>query len=236
MYLFIFTCMIKIKRARFFRQAHRYLGLLLGIQFILWTASGLYFSWTNLDDIHGDQFRDLDPDSVFHNNLYPLSSLDVPEGVKSIELRDINGEPYYWINDVKLFDAHNGIRKFGITENEALQIAQDNMKPGLVPGRVSLISETGTHHEYRGRALPAYEIRFDQSDDIVAYVSKADGKFQTVRHKSWRSFDFLWMMHTMDYRSRDNFNTFLLRAFSLLGLITVISGYILWVISSKPKY
>jgi hypothetical protein len=106
----------------------------------------------------------------------------------------------------------------------------------LVPGGVSLISETGAHHEYRGRPLPAYEIRFDQSDDIVAYVSKADGKFQTVRDKSWRSFDFLWMMHTMDYRSRDNFNTFLLRAFSLLGLITVISGYILWVISSKPKY
>ena len=37
-----------------------------------------------------------------------IFQLDLTEGVKSIELRDVKGEPYYWINDVKLFDAHNG--------------------------------------------------------------------------------------------------------------------------------
>jgi O-antigen/teichoic acid export membrane protein len=36
----------------------------------------------------------------------------------------------------------------------------------------------------------------------------------------------------MDYQSRDNFNTTLLRAFSLLGLITVLSGFILFIVSS----
>jgi hypothetical protein len=43
------------------------------------------------------------------------------------------------------------------------------------------------------------------------------------------------MTHTMDYQSRDNFNTTLLRAFSLLGLITVMSGFLLWAISS-PRF
>ena len=38
------------------RKIHRYLGLIIGIQFLIWTISGLYFSWTNLDEIHGDQF------------------------------------------------------------------------------------------------------------------------------------------------------------------------------------
>ena len=42
------------------RRAHRYLGLFLGLQFLMWTISGLYFSWTNLDEIHGDQFKNLD--------------------------------------------------------------------------------------------------------------------------------------------------------------------------------
>ncbi len=41
------------------------------------------------------------------------------------------------------------------------------------------------------------------------------------------------MTHTMDYQTRDNFNTTLLRAFSLLGLITVISGFLLWFVTSK---
>jgi hypothetical protein len=40
------------------------------------------------------------------------------------------------------------------------------------------------------------------------------------------------MTHTMDYQGRDDFNTTLLRAFSLLGLITVLSGFVLWGVSS----
>jgi hypothetical protein len=51
-------------------------------------------------------------------------------------------------------------------------------------------------------------------------------------HRDWRWFDFLWMTHTMDYQTRDDFNTLLLRSFSLLGLITVLSGFVLWGVSS----
>jgi uncharacterized iron-regulated membrane protein len=41
------------------------------------------------------------------------------------------------------------------------------------------------------------------------------------------------MTHTMDYQGRDNFNTIVLRVFSLLGLLTVLSGFVLWFTSSK---
>jgi hypothetical protein len=41
------------------------------------------------------------------------------------------------------------------------------------------------------------------------------------------------MTHTMDYQGRDNFNTLLLRAFSLLGLITVLSGFALAFVTSS---
>jgi|TARA_R110001583_G_scaffold106923_6_gene255426 hypothetical protein len=75
-------------------------------------------------------------------------------------------------------------------------------------------------------------ISYETPENIKAYVSIKDGSFQTIRHRNWRWFDFLWMTHTMDYQGRDNFNTFLLRAFSLLGLITVLSGFTLWYISS----
>ena len=58
-------------------------------------------------------------------------------------------------------------------------------------------------------------------------------RFQTVRHRDWRWFDFLWMTHTMDYETRDDFNNKLIRIFSLMGLFTVMSGFILWGITSK---
>jgi len=40
------------------------------------------------------------------------------------------------------------------------------------------------------------------------------------------------MTHTMDYEGRDDFNNTILRVFSLLGLITVFSGFLLWYTSS----
>lgn len=224
--------MVSRNQAIKIRKTHRYLGLFIGVQFIFWTLSGLYFSWTNLDDIHGDQFKNTSyvPKS-FDSLLGPLS-INIPNGIMSIELRDIQGEPYYWINREQLFHARNGEHKSGVTEQEALSIAKNYMRSDLEVTSIEKITQVTPHHEYRERLLPAYVISYQGDEALKAYVSIHDGRFQTVRHRSWRWFDFLWMTHTMDYQGRDNFNTLLLRAFSLLGLTTVLSGFLLWFTSS----
>lgn len=37
----------------YIRKSHRYLGVIIGIWFLLWTIGRLYLSWTNIDEIHG---------------------------------------------------------------------------------------------------------------------------------------------------------------------------------------
>ncbi|MDG1398065.1 MAG: PepSY domain-containing protein [Polaribacter sp.] len=214
------------------RKTHRYLGLFLGIQFLLWTISGLYFSWTNIDEIHGDQFKNLAYQPKTFKGLISPSKLGTSAGVNTIALRDIASIPYYWVNNKKLYNAIDGSPKNSITKDEALYIAKKHMKSGLEVTSIKQITETSKHHEYREKLLPAYVITYKTDENLKAYVSVKDGKFQTVRHRSWRWFDFLWMTHTMDYEGRDNFNTLVLRAFSLLGLITVLSGFLLWYTSS----
>ena len=39
------------------RKTHRYLSLFIGIQLLLWTIGGFYFSWSNLNDIYGDSLK-----------------------------------------------------------------------------------------------------------------------------------------------------------------------------------
>ena len=160
------------------------------------------------------------------------SLLKVSEGIKTIEIRDLNNRPFYWINKKQLYNAIDGSLKKSITKEEAIYVAKNYMKSGLEVESIKQINEAGKHHEYRERLLPAYVFSYKSDKALKAYVSINDGKFQTVRHRSWRWFDFLWMTHTMDYEGRDNFNTIVLRVFSLLGLITVLSGFLLWYTSS----
>ena len=215
------------------RKTHRYLGLFLGIQFLFWTVSGLYFSWTNLDEIHGDQFKKIDVNHTEFSGLISPSMLDLKNPIKFLELREIDSHPYYFINNKFLYNAIDGKKKMEIDEKEAVKIANKYIREDLKVSYVEKINETGPHHEYRERLLPAYVISYDTKDNLKAYVSTIDGRFQTVRHRNWRWFDFLWMTHTMDYEGRDDFNNKILRAFSLLGLITVMSGFLLWFVSSK---
>ncbi len=224
--------MVGRKTALKIRKAHRYLGLFIGIQFLMWTISGLYFSWTDIDDIHGDQFKKEIPKQTSFNNLLGTAQLNLEEPIKNLELLEIAGEPYYWINENNLYNAVSGNKKNEITEQEAIKVAERYMLSDLKIDKIQRIESVSDHHEYRGRPLPAYEISYKTNENLKAYVAIENGAFQTVRHRDWRWFDFLWMTHTMDYQGRDNFNTIVLRAFSLLGLITVLSGFLLWYTSS----
>jgi len=215
------------------RKTHRYLGLFLGIQFLLWTISGLYFSWTNIDSIHGDHFRIENPKQLEFTELISPSNLEKNISIKSISLRVINNKPYYFINNTQLFNAKTGKTKDGISKEEALSVAKRYIKNNLKVKNVNLITKVDKKHEYRERLLPAYVISYEGDEALKVYISKNDGRFQTIRHRNWRWFDFLWMTHTMDYGgNRDNINTITLRIFSLLGLITVASGFLLWFVSS----
>lgn len=84
----------------YIRKAHRYLGVILGIQFLIWTISGLYFSWTNIDEIHGDfqhkhpphlsgNFNLIAPVVVFDKLGYTIDS------IHSIQLISVLGKPFY---------------------------------------------------------------------------------------------------------------------------------------------
>jgi len=156
--------------------------------------------------------------------------------INSLELKDIGGIPYYLVDGNKFINARTGEKKDEISRKEAVLIARKNMVEGHEITGIERITETDKHHEYRSGALPAYVISFDEPNNLKAYVSIEDGTFRSIRHRDWRWFDFLWMTHTMDYEGRDDFNNLVLRIFSLLGLITVLSGFVLWYISSPTVF
>jgi hypothetical protein len=243
--------MIKNK-SLFIRKVHRYLGLFIGIQFLGWTISGLYFSWNDIDNVHGDHLRK-NPhyisatDSVVSPSvaIQSLKSTTSVDSIHSIQLISLVGKPLYQIayfsghtGDVHLHshyalaNAKDGKLRGSLTEEESVALAKDYVIPSAQVSEVALLQNTNGHHEYRERPLPACAVTF-KDPDCTVYISTERGTFQTIRHDQWRAFDFLWMFHTMDYANRDDFNNWLLKTLSVFGLLTVISGFVLYLTSSR---
>ena len=232
------------------RKTHRYLGLFIGIQFLLWTVGGLYFSWSNLDDIHGDHLKR--PAAGFPASLslvspsVPLQALQQKgmDSVLSVALIDVRNQPVYQVSyriqqgnghaitHTQLANARTGQLRDELTQAEATALAQQRFAGESAVERVEYLTSTNGHHEYREKPLPAYAITFLQPAHATVYVAAQLGTVQSVRTDPWRIFDLFWMLHTMDYEGRDDINNGLLRAFSILGLLTITSGFALYFVSS----
>lgn len=241
----------------FIRRSHRYLGLLLGVQFLLWTIGGLYFSWSNMDEIHGDFQKKKVP--LLKSDLALVSPSSVLDSIKkihpvdslvSIQLIDILGEPHYQIRCVSaihdtLTHAHDkglmnhlahavtGKLRAPLNQQEAVTVAARHFNGQPDVTGVEYLTATNSHHEYREQPLPAYAVTFRHPSNTTVYVSTELGTVQKFRNNKWRIFDFLWMLHTMDYESRDEIGNMLLRIFSIFGLVTILSGFSLYIISSS---
>ena len=236
------------------RRIHRWLGLFIGIQFVLWTIGGLYFSWIALEDVHGDHLLKPQPRmtaaAVAATPAAVLSSVALKEPVDSLvslDLASVAGRATYRISYVTTKDGRSETRKVladgatgelrgPVTRDEAIAIAKAGYSGSAPVTAVEMLTpgDVGRHHEYREQPLPAWAVTFGDSEGATLYIPAELGQVHRVRNNRWRIFDFLWMLHTMDYEGRDNFNNMILRAFSVLGLITVSSGLLLFVVTSRP--
>ena len=93
------------------------------------------------------------------------------------------------------------------------------------------------HALYRQGAkwtLPELDnMEFDEFDTLAArYLVGIDdtGQVRARRNEMWRWFDTFWMLHIMDYKTRDNFNHPVLIGFAGLALVSALAGFILLIL------
>jgi len=232
---------IGLKRSM--RAWHRWLGLFTSIQLLLWTVSGLFFTVPDITDVRGEQYR-LSKDNLeiesSPKNLAPIQSIIkndsdfMDEDFKII----LKKRAQSWVYEVqssnkktKIFNAFNGQQLSSISQSEAIWVV-DN-KTTMKPIGVELINEPKIGSEYRGRDLPLYRVRVEKPESGAVYIDPTTGDIMAIRTTLWRAWDFLWSLHIMDYRERDDFSHWLIRIFAALSVLTVVSGIVLWIISSK---
>lgn len=96
--------------------------------------------------------------------------------------------------------------------------------------------ETLPPQEVSPRLAPVWQVNFDDAAHTSLYISAITGELSSKRHDYWRIFDWMWMLHIMDYDTRENVNNRLLSVLTLLSLITALGGLALTYISFRvPK-
>ncbi|MFV3131628.1 PepSY domain-containing protein [Niveispirillum sp. KHB5.9] len=211
------------------RKTHKWLALLIGIQALIWAISGLYMVVVPIEIIHGDHFVHL------HGSQPPLALdkvrhdiNDVRQSyndVRSVRLKPLLDEPHYVVEHaggLTLVNAVTGRERPPLTNEEAERLARALYTGKSAVQSVTLLAEVPA--EIRGRAAPVWQVRFAGWNDHTIYLSPITGDLVARRHNLWRTFDFVWMFHIMDYAERTDVNNPLVRVATIAASIVMLSG------------
>lgn len=225
---------------RWWFAVHKWLGLIVGLQVLAWMVSGLYMTAVPIERVRSEHnIRKTEPLNLrtMPEAVPPAQAMSALQGrVTRLELGEMLGAPV-WRADIDgkpaaVVDARSGAVLSPLDEAAARKVAElDFAGEGKVVS-VSLITDDAPI-EYRG-PLPAWQLVFDDADSTNLYVSTASGRVTARRSGVWRLYDFLWSLHIMDYRTRDDFNNWLVIVFAGLGFVLTATGIAILVYRFGP--
>lgn len=215
--------------------------MLTSVQLLLWTASGVYFAWIHIDNIRGKNETNKINTSLNLETPVDLERIfkqaDI-NPIRQIVLKTIAGQPYFIVQGEKSehrvrFKAADGALASPIAQSEAEFIARQDFNGDEDIAAVQWL-EQDAPVEYH-RQLPVYRIQFDNAKHTTLYIDAFTGEITARRNQLWRIYDWLWMMHIMDYDERTDFNNILIKGFSLLGLSTALSGLVFFILLQRRQ-
>ena len=207
------------------RKTHKYLSALISIQLLLWTISGIYFAFNQIELVRGEQYRLPQSFSI------DLSKINLAlDSVRSIQVARRFGQ------EILIVRKETGTEYLDLDGSALEKLSREEAKDivsnvtSLTPLAVEEISDSEPGSEYRGRNLPLFKVvtQDGENEKIHVYVDAISGQVVAIRTDQWRLWDLMWGLHIMDWEERDDFNHWLLKVFSVLALVSSITGLLLF--------
>ena len=207
------------------RNTHKYLSFFISIQLLLWTISGIYFAFNKIENVRGEQYRLQSPSNYSFKNI----EFEIPEVTSAVVKKRLD-------KTIVAASTKAGMRYFDEAGDPLKKISFDEAKKIVLkntllkPIAVEEINESKKGSEYRGRQLPIYKVITHNANnkEINAYLNIFSGDIVAIRSAQWRIWDLMWGFHIMDWQERDNIDNMLLKIFSVLALISSLSGILLF--------
>lgn len=228
-----------LRRDYFWRQLHLWSSLLLGIQLIAWFASGLVMSVLPIEEVRGQHLRKALPPVNWQQVQLPPQQILAKYSVDStFSLSQRGSDPVYLVTtgeQITAISALTGQALTALSTNDITTFARAQYQ-----GSAELLTPeflTEIPNEVRGLAPPIWRVNIADAEHSSLYLDPMTGLVQRVRTDTWRTYDFFWMLHIMDYQHRENFNHGLLIFSAASALLFSFSGLILlWRVLQRKKW
>lgn len=209
------------------RRTHKWIALFVGLQVVLWTATGFYMVVVHIDTIHGDHLVKAAPASRFATIgvVTPASVATAVPGATEVRLQQRLGRPIWRVQSpagTAAFDAASGTRLGELTEKDVRQAARSFYAGDGTIVRATRL--TAPQQEMGNRKPPYWQVEFAGWNRPTLYIAPVTGELLAKRHMLWRVFDFAWMLHIMDYQARTDVNNPLLRVVTWSAFTMALSG------------
>lgn len=231
--------MVKSKTLRYW---HRLAATLVGIQLMIWLATGLYFNLTPHDQLKGMTYRcghgmamAPPPDWSALSLAEPAQLLSRYPDTELVVLSELAGKPYYRLVHQRqryahlcqqhtLVDAQTG-GVATIDEAMALQLAEASyMGPGTA---VTAMKVDGADSEWPKQCNRLWRVDFDDDLATRVYLNAVSGEL--IGHKNDHTLvaDWMFRLHFLDYLNRGSFNNPFAWLVALLSLGLLATSLVL---------
>lgn len=190
------------------RTLHKWFGLVLGLQFLLWSVSGAMMALLDHHKVSGEDSVRRPPPAVLAAEAAPMAKIAASTGgpILGLRLKTLDSRPVYettTASGVRLFDAATGAPMI-VDAARAGHLAAAAFKGP--EGVASIRRLDAPTLETRKVELPVWRVEFEDAERTTLLVSEASGEVVGLRNDTWRLWDVFWMLHIMDYTQRESFN------------------------------
>ncbi len=206
---------------------HIWLGWLIGVPLILWTASGLFMVVRPIEEVRGEHLRAEAQDKAmaYENIIMFVNNGDAVKNARLIS----QGGSMVWIvryagGATARYDAVTG-KAMARINKDAARLAADNLyKPAEKIESVRYFSAKNSPADLR-REKASWQVQF--ADGTNVYIDALTGETLAVRTRLWRAFDFMWGLHIMDLQTREDTHHPILIGSAILALFGSILGFVM---------
>lgn len=225
------------------RRLHRWLAYLVFAQLAIWVVGGLTFAVIPFDSVikGGDSVQAPSPPTIKPEQLRVVADFLAEDTAMSWASHHQSS-----LGPVAKITTNTGTQWLALNTG---RIAEPVSQDAITRFAQSIYTGSGSHmttryltavesrflglvDELYGRT-DVWQVAFDDTVGTRLYFDNVTGVYLTVRNDFWVFYDAMWRLHIMDYSTGEDFNNPLLRIFTPLTFLFVVSGIILTWLSAR---